>query len=664
MNFFEHQDQARKKTGQLVFFFILAVVCLIVLTNLLVIGVLAYLGGVSPGDSSSVFSFFSLKTLATISGLVISIVIIASLFKFLQLAGGGRVVAEAMGGKLLNVSDLDHDERKTLNIVEEMAIASGTPVPPVYVIEEQGINAFAAGYKPADAVIGITRGCITQMDRDELQGVIAHEFSHILHGDMRLNIRLIGMLHGILVIGIIGSQILRGISRSGYRARSSKNKNALPFFALGGGLMLIGYAGTFFGNIIKAAVSRQREFLADASAVQFTRNPSGISQALQKIGGSAAGSEIEHPYASEISHLFFGQATQSFFRGLMATHPPLEERIKRVDPHWNGRYPKVEQTRGFDDVYTHKSVNVTDESSGRAAFLSGATMAGSATGATVGPATGLSVEKVQEELLVPMGNPSLGHKDFARHFLDTLPENIRQAAHEPYGARALVYSLLLDDEQSVRDQQIHSLRDNADPFVFSLMNDLIASLARYTNNEHRLPLVELCLPALKQLSTQQWLLFKENLILLMRFDGRIDLFEWAFYRIILHTLVPVKQRFRDRGELGSLRLASKAIGLVLSAVASSGVDDVKEAEAAFDMARDYLAMPRLKYSPRDQYSFKDLSRAVSVLNRLKPLLKPKLLKALCLSIAHDGVIKPVEIELIRALSACLDCPMPPVVLEQ
>jgi Zn-dependent protease with chaperone function len=227
-----------------------------------------------------------------------------------------------------------------LNVVEEMALASGTPTPPVYLMDrEDGINAFAAGFSPNDAVIGVTRGTATRLDRDELQGVIAHEFSHILNGDMRLNLRLMGLLHGILIIGMLGYFILRMSFFSQGRRRSRDGKDGVPIVVIGAGLAVIGFAGTFFGNLIKAAVSRQREFLADASAVQFTRHPDGIAGALKKIGGFAQGSSIENPNAPIASHMFFGRAT-SGFNAMFATHPPLAERIRRVDPSWDGEFPE------------------------------------------------------------------------------------------------------------------------------------------------------------------------------------------------------------------------------------------------------------------------------------------------------------------------------------
>jgi len=299
MNFFQSQDHARKTTGRLVFFFILAIVSLILLTNILVMFSLGFIDPEALSSDTIPVDFlrdgFNWDMFLAISAGVVLLITMGSLFKMSSLSSGGTAVAEMLGGKLLIDGNSDSNVKKVLNVVEEMAIASGTPVPPVYLLEgENGINAFAAGFKPGDAVIGVTRGCIDKLSREQLQGVIAHEFSHILNGDMRLNIRLIGILHGILLLGLAGYFILRSGSHSAGR-RSSRDGGAGGIIFLGIGLLVIGYAGTFFGNLIKAAVSRQREYLADASAVQFTRNPDSIAGALKRIGGDATGSIVENP---------------------------------------------------------------------------------------------------------------------------------------------------------------------------------------------------------------------------------------------------------------------------------------------------------------------------------------------------------------------------------
>ena len=303
MDFFESQDAARQKTGRLVLLFVLAVVSIIVSVYLVVSGALFYTAETEEARlwHPELFLAVATATVAVVAG--------GSLYKIAQLRGGGRVVAEALGGRLIPRDATDPQQRKILNVVEEMAIASGVPVPEVFVMEEEpGINAFAAGKTFSDAAIGVSRGAMKLLTRDELQGVIAHEFSHILNGDMKLNLRLIGVLHGILILAIIGRIVLRSAAFSGGgRSRDDKGAGAI-FMILGIGLLAIGYIGVFFGHLIKSAISRQREFLADASAVQFTRNPDGIGGALKKIGGLSYGSKLINGRAEEVSHMCFGNA--------------------------------------------------------------------------------------------------------------------------------------------------------------------------------------------------------------------------------------------------------------------------------------------------------------------------------------------------------------------
>ena len=330
MDFFEQQDKARKNTTLLVVYFVIAVACII--ASVYIASLLIFFGIHAKQESDGptpelvlwdpkLFLYSALGTLG--------VVIICSLYKTAALAKGGSAVAESLGGRLVNSNTTDPDESKLRNVIEEMAIAAGVPVPKIYVLDdEKGINAFAAGHTPDDAAIGVTRGCITLLSRDELQGVIGHEFSHILNGDMRLNLRLMGVIFGILSLAVIGRVLLYS------RGRSSKGRN--PMMLLGLALIVIGAIGVFFGRLIQAALSRQREFLADASSVQFTRNPAGLSEALQKIGG--AGSKLESAHAGEASHMFFGNGLGKPFLRMMATHPPLAERIHAIDPGWNGKF--------------------------------------------------------------------------------------------------------------------------------------------------------------------------------------------------------------------------------------------------------------------------------------------------------------------------------------
>ena len=329
MDFFERQDKARRKTKLLVFYFIVAI-CLLILSGYAAVLAIFGRGGVSDSMGESSFTLwqpdlFLWSTLGTLS-----VILIGSVSKTLQLSKGGSAVAEMLDGRLINSNATEADERKLLNVVEEMSIASGIPVPQVYLLEDEaGINAFAAGHSTSDAAIGVTRGAMQLLSRDQLQGVIGHEFSHVLNGDMRLNLRLMGLIFGILCLTVVGRVLLR----------TRGKKNPLPLLGLA--LIVIGGIGVLFGRLIQAAVSRQREFLADAASVQFTRNPDGLAGALKKIGGLSSGSKLESPHAQEASHLFFANGLRSSVSGLMATHPPLEERIRALDPAFDGEFPTV-----------------------------------------------------------------------------------------------------------------------------------------------------------------------------------------------------------------------------------------------------------------------------------------------------------------------------------
>ena len=428
MDFFARQDKARRNTKLLVFYFALAVIFLILAVYAAV--ALIFTGiGVKNGESNAVsglsqltvFFWATLATLATIS--------FGSLFKTLQLARGGSAVAELLDGRLVNSGGREANERKLLNVVEEMAIASGVPVPQVYVMDnEPGINAFAAGHSSGDAAISVTRGCMTLLSRDELQGVVGHEFSHILNGDMRLNLRLIGLIFGILCLTIIGRILIRTRGR----------KNPLPL--LGIALIVIGWAGVFFGRLIQAAVSRQRETLADASSVQFTRNPAGLAGALKKIGGLAEGSRLNSPHAEEASHLFFANGmSDSVFS--FATHPPLVERIRALDPSFDGKFPTV--------VLPNVTAEAPTESQAPPLPPTSLPIPGFPKMPGIVPAV-----IAQADMVANIGQPTPEHLRYAVEFARAMPPNLEAATRDPLGACALLCAFLLDADASARDRYL------------------------------------------------------------------------------------------------------------------------------------------------------------------------------------------------------------------
>jgi len=634
MDFFQAQDSARRNTTRLVIFFTLAVLSLIVITNLLVMVLFGFIETSEEGVTlNAIATQFDWQVFLVVSAAVLMVILGGSAYKTMALSAGGTAVAESLGGRLISHNTSDLHERKALNVVEEMAIASGTPVPPVYLLErEQGINAFAAGFTPGDAVIGLTRGTITYLTREELQGVIAHEFSHILHGDMRLNIRLIGILHGILLIGLIGYIVLRSV-------RGGSNKNAGAMMGLGVGLLVIGFTGTFFGNLIKASVSRQREFLADASAVQFTRSNIGIAGALKKIGGYTPGSELDTPEAPTMSHAYFSSGVSSFMQSMFATHPPLDVRIKRVDPSWDGVFAPV--TR-----------EVSEDERSR-----GQTTQASTTGAMKTAAAGAVIAS---QILDSIGQTSPEQLDYAVSLVNDIPTAIRDAVHDPYSARAIIYCLVIDDKQvNIRDKQLHRLRELGDAGIFDLVEKLLSAV-KALDIRYRLPLIDMTLPSLRLLSKEQYLLFKKNLLFLIQADNRIDLFEWSLQKILFHHLDSEFDRPGKKvAKFGSYNSVKKHIDVLISMLVYASVADKAEIKAAFANAEQELGLTNLVLLSREQINLKNLDWAVENLALLKPLLKPRLLKACLIVITQDQKYSPDEMELIRAIGDVLDCPVPP-----
>lgn len=639
MDFFTQQDKARKNTGRLVILFIIAVFSLIMLTNIL-IGLTFWfmtqeenmqrgISVISSTNTQTVVGLFSWHTFGLISLGVGGSVLCAILYKWAQLSAGGKAVAESLGGVRLYPNSDDPNCQQVLNVVEEMALASGMPVPSVYLMEhELGINAFAAGNTPADAVIGVTKGAIEHFKRDELQGVIAHEFSHILNGDMRLNLRLIALLHGIVFIGIMGEMLARGGSH-----RRSDGRTAL----LGIALMAIGWLGTFFGNLIKAAVSRQREFLADASAVQFTRNPEGISNALKLIGGYGSGTEINASHRSEVSHLFFGQAIQQL-SSMMATHPPLVDRILKVDPDWDGNYlyrtPPTRERKQEEDVETRKQK--------KERFVE-TVMTGAAVTAGVD----------SNELF--SGSSDL---DQLRNEIDGIPTELHKQAHDPLGAIAICYAFLLHVEPSLQQKQLVLVERSGFSGLVELTKKL-QPLIEPTGVGSRLPLIELLLPALKCMSKEQYVSFKRTLLLLIRADKRTDLFEWCLYQLIRHYLVgefeprkEIKYKFKKASQV------SDEYQLVLSLLAHYGHESEELAERAFNRGAGSAGLYNISLLPKSECEQEGFIQAVNRLGSSYPALKPRLLTGIKNCIYQDGVVSALEREIVSTIAVVMDAPIP------
>jgi len=664
MDFFEAQHNARRKTWQLVVLFASAVLVLIALTNVLVASIYLFTSGgvLSGAELSTTLATIPLDVWLWASLTVVTVVTLASLYKYLIIRGGGRAIAESLGGTRVQSNTSDLKERRLLNVVEEMAIAAGVSVPPVYLIQEPGINAFAAGYTPDDAVIGITGGALNFLNREELQGVIAHEFSHILNGDTRINIRLIAILFGILFIGLIGNMLLRGSRHGLGGARSSNNRSSgvAAILILGAGLAILGYAGTFFGNLIKSAVSRQREYLADAAAVQYTRNPPGISGALQKIGG--AGSRLHNSGANEISHMFFGQAISHFMGNMMATHPPLPKRISAIDPGWNGEFPVNLQPSSVSPSSLHSSA----AEQGISNLSSGAQSAAS----QAHPQQVEGIEVEVETLPEVVGRPD--HRSYlaADAIIDTTQVPCLDAARDPCAAHLLVYALLLHrkvpgelestEPAATQAAILHELTQGE-------LDDIARLHKRLDNSDdlHRLALLELSVPALKQMSHPQYKVFVARVIKLIKADKKIELFEWVLHRLLLKELTPHFERPRPpKIRHRKLERIVDSMATLAAVLAHYGHDDESQRNAAYGAAMQELNFSSVPSAPAvaTDDNFSALNKALAELRDLTPLQKPSVLKACARSVLFDGTISANEGALLQGISAALDCPLPPSVV--
>jgi Zn-dependent protease with chaperone function len=657
MDFFEQQARAHRKTKWLILYFVLAVISMIVMIYAAVM--VATIAAVSRHHhyySQTQVSFWDPRLFLAVTIGTVAVVFFGSAYKTLALSEGGSAVAESLGGRLV-ASDTNHpDERKLLNVVEEMSIASGVPMPKVYVMDEEDrINAFAAGYTPSDAAIAVTRNCMTKLTRDELQGVIGHEFSHILNGDMRLNIRLIGILFGIFCIATIGRILLY--------ARSSNSRDRNPLLLLGLLLLVIGSLGWFFGRLIQAAVSRQREFLADASSVQFTRNPAGLSGALQKIGGY--GSVVESPQASDASHMFFASGLDSDFLGLMATHPPLEARIRAIDPTWDGKFHRLSEDTSENLHLYRTPLTPRPVMSPSLEKILGPAIGGAVLASETGTRSVLEAPPVikTHSVLPNLGNPTPLHLKYAEELRDSLPENLKAAARDPLEATALIYALLLSQDDSLRTTQIAGLADRVSPVVSGKVSALFPDVAQ-TAARTRLPLVNIALPALRRLSAQQFTQFSKALQWLIDSDGEVELFEFVVQKIVLRHLgaefngarKPVVQYY-------TLKPLVPDCAVILSALAHVGSEDSGEIQKAFEAGMPFVHAQDetdLRLLPPEQCGVEQINASLDRLAVAAPIIKKNLLEAAAQVVGADGVIQEAEAELLRAIADTLDCPIPPL----
>ncbi len=652
MDFFEAQARAKKRTSRLVALFALAVLGTIAATYFAAVFGLGFLAEQQRAQADAYAYSASLgsptlwqpKLLLGVSITVLAVVGLASLSKWAQFSAGGSAVAESVGGRRIDPKTTDLRERRLLNVVEEMAIASGTPVPAVYILDDEpAINAFAAGLTTSDAVVAVTRGTLEKLTRDELQGVVGHEFSHILNGDMRLNLRLTALLFGILVLGLAGRGILWSMryAAAGRRSRDSKNSGGILIAILfvGLALMIVGYIGYFFGRMIQAAVSRQREYLADASAVQFTRNPSGLSGALKKIGGYALGSRLQTSKAAAIGHFFFAQSFRSGLTGLWSTHPPLRERIRAIEPQFDGKM--------FEPP---ERVDVERES-----FVS----------AGLHPPKPKAQPPKLEAFSAAAAIASIGaltpeQVSGAESLLAALPPPLRDAAHSADAAPILLYGLLLDAAPAIRQQQRSLVAHHAGPDALAQLDTLTPHLLTL-GAEHKLPLVQLALPSLRELPRAALTPFLETLDELVHADAAVSPFEFALQKLVTHTLALGRTPKSAVAHYYSFNALTAEIATVLSTLAHASTADADEARAAFAAGAAQLKLieAQLVFDARPT-DFVALDAALDKLAAASGPIQQRTLLAAAHVVSANGSVSVVESELLRAISATLDVPMPPL----
>jgi Zn-dependent protease with chaperone function len=639
MNFFEHQDTARKKTTRLLVLFGVMVFAIISIIYLVIAAGLQQAEGVGVG-------WWQPQIFLAVAGILLVIILGGAAVKTSGLKAGGGAVAEALGGRLISRQARDARERQLMNVVEEMAIASGVPVPLVFVLDqEEGINAFAAGHTPDDAAVAVTRGALNQFNRDELQGVIAHEFSHILNGDMRLNIRLMGLLGGILAMATIGRIIMYSSSRS-------RKKEGQGFALVGLALFIIGYLGVVAGKIIQAAMSRQREYLADASAVQFTRNPSGIGGALKKIQDHAEGSSVQSGAAAEASHMFFGPIS---FSSIFATHPPLAARIQRI------------QEGGvlISDVSTAKTRSTTPAGKatkkGTGSSFPGVPDGMMGAGVMVGSAI-LAEEAARtasSDSSSSSASPDAARtKDSAAGVLALIPESLQNAVSSSLGASAAVCALLLDADANARHHQFDLLNRVA-PLEFVREVSLLVNPVLALSREARLPLADIAVPALRQMSATQATSLVEVMKALILADDEVTLFEFCLYNVVARRMQHVAGVKKAEGTSRGTWPTGKAETDLVAALCRFGTPDPDQAVRAFGEARRVLdGLPDAGIAMQTTVAVQDLNAAMDHLASRPLKHRQKVLDACVLCIQFDGQVTVEEAEMLRAVAAALDLPMP------
>ena len=641
-DFWEQQDRARGKSALLIALFLLAVLVTVGAINLAVALIVRW----ELRSTADWRWLWDARTAAYTTAATLAIIAGGTLLKLRELNLGGVAIADMIGGEPVAFNSQTAEERRLLNVVEEMALASGMPTPPVYVMKfEFCINAFAAGNSPNDAVIGVSRGALDKLTRDEMQALVGHEFSHIFNGDMRLNMRVTALLHGLMAVSLAGRALVLCSLRPRGGAPVGGRMFTPLWLALGLVFWVVGWIGHVCGRAIQAAICRQREYLADASAVQFTRNPGSLAGVLKKAGWY--NSWLRHPYALAANHFLFGDCFGDAAFRLFRTHPRLIRRIRRLEPGFHGDYRRARDELKYPEP-SIPDLDVRHEEEFAANVR----------------------KKARPTELIPMlaatasqrvGAVGPGELKLVRETRERVPVSLDEAARSPMSAVALVYALAIGEGAELRERQLEVIAEHDSKQMRGTTSQLLGRFGD-RDAEARLTLAQISVSALRQLSRTQYATFRDCLQRLVAADRQVSLFEFALEKLVLHRLDPgfdfVQPPAEDAPES---TLLPRHAPVLLSALAHVGRDEEEPIRTAFAAGRELLP-PDHEYTlkPLNACGLNELNTALDRLNALSNTHKRAFIEACAATVAHDGEIRPAEATLFRAICAALDVPCPPL----
>jgi Zn-dependent protease with chaperone function len=622
VDFYRYQEKAYRNTFLLILA-LLTLLFVIILYTYCILRLIIYIplielfvskACVIQGEEGASCSGFWYPKLFLFISIIITLVTIGTaVLYYLDLIDPSFFLKRMIGGREVRTGHLFKKEEQLLNIVEEMSIASGLPTPQVFILpNEKGINALSFGISSHSGSICVTQGCLEFLSRDELQAVIAHEFSHIRNEDGRLNTYLLAILSGVFVIPIYA----RIIVESELCKHNKQNLIVFFFYCIGLILTYSSKPSILLITAVQRAISRQREFLADAFAVEITRNGDSLANVLKKIQLHKHSSLVNNSYAQEAAHMFFCCIYGEKQSHLLATHPPLSERIQRISPY-QAQLIKTEQRLGGSEEWTQFM-----EDSKSASFDS--------------------------------ANAIHANIQNAHNLIEHIPVEIHDACHSPVSAAYVVISLILDREkESILSKQLSIIEKSS---LFERGNALLMfkDIAKLTK-EYRLPLIEISIPYIQKLNTQDLKEFKHIVTDLVKADGTISLFDYSLFAILKHCLS--KTETKNRYRYSSLKPIMPECRLIFSTIAHVGHTNKEEAESGYAAAAGRILLS----SPILTSTFCDLAATAEALEKVSYAIRPlreAVFEACLICINHDKIIKVEEAELLKAISLLIDVPLP------